>query len=336
MSRWFIGIITLGFLMAGCTSSPSSVVPTPPQPIQNAQVRRFPDGMLVPPEAANPTLAAVIIDNMKEARPPAGITGAPLVIEAPVEGGITRLLAFYQLDSASNKIGPVRSLRPYFLHLAEDFAGLVVHVGGSPEALTQEKTSSVIGLNEFFNTLSFWRDQARSAPHNVYTSISRLSEAYLTKQHSKNPPTLTNNPWHYLETLQGTALLKDAPRVTIPTNNPDYMVLWRWDALTHHYTRLQGEHIHKDANGVVVSASNVMIMQATIAVLDEVGRRSIDLTGQGKVWLVRDGKLIQGLWQRGEGKPLSFFSLQGEALPLHPGTTWIEIIPDSVTPDFSS
>ena len=296
-------------------------------------LRRFPEGTLVKAgERAVPALAAVLIDNMKEARPAAGLSRAPLVIEAPVEGGITRLLAFYPLDAAISKIGPVRSLRPYFLTLAEDFAVIIAHVGGSPEALSQETTSPLIPLNEFFHTLSFWRDQNRAAPHNMYTSVSRLSEAVLSRKKNPIPSTLNKNPWHYEESLATLKPQTPATTLTLNAADPAYTVTWQFDAASRRFTRTQGTRVHKDQDGVVVSAHNVIVLQVPISILDEVGRRAINLIGQGNAWMVRDGAVLKGLWQRSKETPLTFITPEGTPLPLHPGTTWIEIIPISEVP----
>src|SRR3989338_6645600 len=77
--------------------------------------RRALDGVIVSPEAAEPDRWAVVVDNMVEARPATGLSQASVIIEAPAEGGITRLLAIFAADATLPKVGPVPSARPYFL-----------------------------------------------------------------------------------------------------------------------------------------------------------------------------------------------------------------------------
>ena len=327
--------------LAGCiTSSPLVQPPSPPDPSEaSTHLRTFPDGAPLSQERKELTsLASVVIDNMQEAHPPSGVSRAPLVIEAPVEGGITRLLAFYPLDTTISKIGPVRSLRPYFLSLSEDFASLIAHVGGSPEALVQEKTTHLVALNEFFHTLSFWRDSNRPAPHNLYTSTSRLSEALLSQKRANHQNKLTKNPWQYSEQLPSelTPRPQPAATLTISASSPAYAIAWEYDNTTLRYSRMQGGRLHKYQDGVVLSAHNVIVLQTKITIEDEVGRRAITLDGQGKAWVLRDGVVLKGLWQRSAQQPLNFISDEGAPLPLHPGVTWIEIIPSSTLPDIAS
>ena len=60
---------------------------------------------------------AIIIDNDPTFGTQSGLDKAAWVFEIPVEGGITRFLAIYQhLDAPI--LGPVRSVRPYFLDRA--------------------------------------------------------------------------------------------------------------------------------------------------------------------------------------------------------------------------
>ena len=57
-----------------------------------------------------------------------------MVFEAVAEGGITRFLALYQ-EAQPNLMGPVRSVRPYYLDWLMQFNGSIAHVGGAPKAL---------------------------------------------------------------------------------------------------------------------------------------------------------------------------------------------------------
>jgi hypothetical protein len=63
-------------------------------------------------------LVAIKIDNDPQARPQVGLQEASLVIEAPVEGGLTRFTAFYEEGSYPVLAGPVRSVRPVDADLA--------------------------------------------------------------------------------------------------------------------------------------------------------------------------------------------------------------------------
>ena len=147
------------------------------------------DGVRVPADLPEEKLYfAATIDNITVARPQSGISKASLVYEAPVEAGITRFLAIYPEGEDVERIGPVRSARPYFLDWAAEFDALFVHVGGSPEALEKLRAYDMRDLNEFFNGAYFWRDRSRSAPHNTYTSTEKLIAADRKRFADRKPP----------------------------------------------------------------------------------------------------------------------------------------------------
>ena len=78
---------------------------------------------------------AVMMDNSSDILPQAGLSAATVVYEALAESNITRLLAIFDSQIKLEKIGPIRSARNYFMDWAEEYHGLFMHVGGSPQAL---------------------------------------------------------------------------------------------------------------------------------------------------------------------------------------------------------
>src|SRR5581483_7848643 len=130
-------------------------------------------GVQVAPALAARPVTGIMIENSDFARPQSGLQDAGVVYEAIAEAGITRFLALYQ-DSSPQYIGPVRSLRPYYIDFAAPFQASIVHVGGSPDALSEVKSGGFRNLDEFYNGDYFTRISARDAPHNVYTSFAEL------------------------------------------------------------------------------------------------------------------------------------------------------------------
>src|SRR3569833_960472 len=93
-------------------------------------------GVQVNPLLAKRPVTGIMIENSTFARPQTGLQDAGVVYEAIAEAVITRFLALFQ-DATPQYIGPVRSLRPYFIHFAAPFQASIVHVGGSPDAIAR-------------------------------------------------------------------------------------------------------------------------------------------------------------------------------------------------------
>jgi hypothetical protein len=118
------------------------------------------------------SLVAVMIENQETARKyHRGIGEAQMVIEMLVEGGISRFAVLFDRHEVPPDIGPIRSLRPYFIDAVLPYAKTIVHAGGSPEAF--EEAASINNLTTI-NALGygtrdiFYRDDIAPAPHNLF------------------------------------------------------------------------------------------------------------------------------------------------------------------------
>ena len=119
----------------------SPLVPAIPPPVQPAtntpeapagMVASSLNGVYLSEADSRRRVMAVMVDNLVEARPSAGLNAASIVWESLVEGGVTRFLAVYSM--ANNvTIGPVRSARDYFLPWVKEVDAVYAHSGGSPD-----------------------------------------------------------------------------------------------------------------------------------------------------------------------------------------------------------
>src|SRR5699024_10139363 len=62
---------------------------------------------------------AIMIGNSPDALPQFGVSKADILVEMMAEGGITRLMGIWQDPSGMERIGSVRSARPYFIDMAQ-------------------------------------------------------------------------------------------------------------------------------------------------------------------------------------------------------------------------
>ena len=87
---------------------------------------------------------AVMINNIRTVWGyQSGLQDAYLIYEMIVEGGYTRLMAIYK-DKMPERIGSVRSARPYYLDYALENDALYIHFGGSDQALRDVRTLGII------------------------------------------------------------------------------------------------------------------------------------------------------------------------------------------------
>ncbi len=122
----------------------------------------------------NPTFCVQIPNGNDGGRPQAGLSQAGVVFEAIAEAGITRFAAIFQ-NAGTSVIGPIRSLRPYYLDWDTPFDCTVVHAGGSDEAIAALRAGGQRDLNE--NPNYMWREQGSGRGwNNLFTSPAKLLE----------------------------------------------------------------------------------------------------------------------------------------------------------------
>ncbi|MEO5949287.1 MAG: DUF3048 domain-containing protein, partial [Candidatus Saccharimonas sp.] len=130
-------------------------------------------------------VTGIMIENSPDARPQSGLKDAGIIYEAVAEGGITRFLAIYQ-EAKPQLIGPVRSVRMYYVDWIAAYNASIAHIGGSAAALKEVRNGSYRDIDQFFNAPYYWRATDRYAPHNVYTSFAKLDALNAAKGYTSS------------------------------------------------------------------------------------------------------------------------------------------------------
>lgn len=271
---------------------------------------------------------AVKIDNVDDARPQAGLNRADVVFEELVEGGLTRLMAVFQCNEASN-IGPIRSARISDADILALFHGSVLgYSGANPADIPpiNARGNTVLISNDAIPQY-FHRDYHRAAPHNVFSSSRTLLDAGLSRRHKLHAP---KPLFKYGELAQSGVETHH-----VGLSWPDASAAWQWHGGA--WRRTQNGTPDKVADGPRVTASNVVVLSVIIAgtgLRDVLGNDSPqDLTvGHGTVWVYRDGRQVRGTWHRKSSKAPLRLKAHGKVIRLAPGRTWVELLPTGRRP----
>lgn len=268
----------------------------------------------------NNTLVAVVVENSANARPQSGLVEADVVYEALAEGGISRFLALFHCSSC-RKIGPVRSIRPYFAVIAREWGAPVAHCGGDAKDIEPVRDLRLVDVDELRDGRGFWRDNSRAMPHNLYVTANNVrSRAKETAAQSPVVP-VSSPPWtigRWQEEPAAGIEIKYGPRYTV-----------RYDRADGGYRRSMNGEVHKDREtGRAIVAANVIVQFTESRVAYEDLGLVIDLVGKGKAMFLTAGKLQEGVWEKASPEsPTRFVTLDGNAIECAPGQTWIQIVP---------
>jgi hypothetical protein len=284
-------------------------------------------------EMADPSLAMrrpldIKVDNYPGSRPPSGINKADVVFEHFAEGAITRFSAIF-LCQDHERVGPVRSARLIDVeHLVDMFDGVLVHYGAANRVLPMIREAGFPDMDGYFGAAGFFNASGRVSPFNKYCDTNAL-RAEVEEQGWERP---ADRPgFVFSESVEWDERASEIKVVYAPQN----WARWEYDAAVGLYRRYAGEVLHvEETSAEALTAATVVVLEAkhTKTDIDEgYGSFSvrIDLLGQGRALVFRDGMMASGTWiRRGQMEMISIVDDAGNALPFRVGNVWVQVVPD--------
>jgi hypothetical protein len=260
---------------------------------------------------------AVVVDNVGGVAQ-SGLRAASTIFEMPVEAGLTRLMLVFD-RSDPERVGPVRSAREYFVALASRLDAVLVHDGGSPDALAAIAASPAPTFNAYNRGELFSRGDGR-APYNLFSAGDALRSAINRLELGRG------------RTITGTIFRPDpdgaeVTGVTVGFGG-GYVSGFRYEAQLNAYRWLRDGTPAVDAAGEAVLVDAVLLgeVQARPFPNDSEGRLSIPLRG-GAATLYLAGTAVEGTWELRDAVGVRFLTGAGEVVDLAPFKTWIALTP---------
>ena len=304
------------------------------------------------------------------ARPQAGLNQAGVVFEAIAESGITRFAAIYQ-NPSSAVIGPIRSLRLYYLQWDTPFNCTIVHAGGADDALAAVKDSKYRDLTENYSYM--YRGTAGNRLwNNLFTTATNLKQMNTDRGYSESKikgfsrmtpeesllDLAKNSAEEELvitKTAEGnTANIKaSAGSIELRFGNwPSFNVNYNYNAGTNSYDRSYETgakhevYVCPETNlGNINPESSCTLKQMSPAVVVAMVvkekkawdnyHEDITTLGSGDAYVFQNGYAIKGTWQKKTvDDQIVFYNSEGKEIKLAPGQTFIEAIPSYGSIDY--
>ncbi len=271
---------------------------------------------------------AVTLDNTARGRPQMGLSAADLVYEIRVEGGITRFMALYS-GEAPPVLGPVRSVRHYFLPFVMEHGALLVHAGADPRGWNDLVVYRVPEHDAIKTALGFFRDPRRKAPYNLYVRVRKILP-YLQKAYPQLVGRSLRLPWEW-----GAPTLASRPakrvRVVYAGGKIRNISEWRYDEKSGMYVRYVSGRVLRDAaNGEPIRARNLIYLSMRHRLLEGAPNWRITITtiGSGEGLVVSEGRAERIRWTRRSWYgPTRLTHEDGTPVRLPEGATWIHVVP---------
>lgn len=275
-----------------------------------------------PEEEPSEGVTAVVVDNVADVGFQVGLNGSDLIIETPVEGGLSRFTAFYG-EEMPGLVGPVRSLRPVSADLLAPFGPVVFTTGGQPfvAGAVAAAGASLITPDESIAFQSLERPQ----PHHVFVSPEtegHQSAAFVA-------------PWVEGEWSGGET-----------ANEVGYQVAggvtWRYE--DDAWVRYRGEEPQQvqsdlDSDPNPLSRQTVILLvanQKSAGYTDsnDVDVPTFDVVGGGDLYVLHAGEAVEGTWFRpSQAEGYTFSDGDGNELAIPAGSSYLGIVPEASTVD---
>lgn len=266
---------------------------------------------------------AVMFDNSPKARMQAGISKAALMYEIRVEADATRFIGIFNTEDKI-ELGPIRSARPYHVHLAAMHKAIFAHHGASQNVLDiipVNKVSNINGMN--YDGSVYQRKHHKVAPHNSYTTIDRLN-AQADNLNYRN-----DNDFEGFNFNQESKTINGSPAKSVYISyGNSYTTEYKYNENSELYDRYITGQPHLDENDDSQIAAKNIIIRLIDYTYDPNGvHKDFYNTGSGDGFLLSGGEVIKIKWnQDNNTSSTNYTNLEGKPITLNPGQTWIQWI----------
>lgn len=268
----------------------------------------------------------IMINNIIDAMPQSGISQADITYEMIVEGGITRYMCVFKDYDNIEKLGPVRSSRLYYVQASHIHGDLYAHYGWNTfaeEKINQLEVNNINGIDGV-GGVTYYRDDSRYAPHNVYTNGEMLNAGVEYMGYSKEYKDNFKKSlaFYYEDTeLEGGVT---ANKATAPFSSY-YSPWFEYNPETKLYERFQyGEAQIDQETGQQLAYKNVLAIYARYSPIHDI-LLQVHWDEGGNGYYISNGKAVPITWRYEEGV-IKYYDQSGAQLKMNPGKTFIEVL----------
>ena len=276
-------------------------------------------------EGINGPVLAVKIDDTNPAHPQIGIEDADVVYIEQVESGLTRLMAIFS-SRIPERVGPVRSARISDIDILSQYGNVAFAYSGAQSKLLpiiSQANLLDLGAQRQSPTI-YTTDPARIQPYAMVLRADLLMARIVEKQYE-------------IDSARSVGFIfGDEPKDGKPTDE----VVIDWPAATYKAQWSESEkrwflyhngRINSAESGIILGPTTLVIQMVSITP-SEFGDKFGGVTpfsetvGEGKAYVLRNGKRFAGTWTRSDANSGTTFSLLGgEEIKFAPGQVWVAL-----------
>ncbi len=257
------------------------------------------------------------MDNTPSSAPQVGLSSADLVVEELVEGGVTRLAAFFysELPAAA---GPVRSMRASDIGIVSPVDGDMVTSGAASVTISRIRDADIDYHAE--GTPGLFRNSSRYAPYNLFADLGEVAAEIEQK---------AARPHDYLPWGKAEDLPQSAPVTTLAASFGGHTTSWVFR---------KGHYLNENtyaAEGDEFLADSVLVLSVPIGdagYRDPAGNAvpETQFEGSGAALLFDGGRMVKCTWsKKALDSSLTLKTEAGDRLGVPAGRVWVELLPQT-------
>lgn len=315
-------LVVLSLVLAGCGDDKADKPESKESPSASATPAEPQTWPLTGIEAAagesvaqdHPVLVTKI-DNSPASSPQVGLSKADLVVEELVEGGITRLAAFYY-SQLPGDVGPVRSMRASDIGIVAPVKGVITTSGAAGVTIDRINGAKIKFFAE--GGPGFYRKSGRSAPYNLFTSLKKVAKA---TGDGKDVRPADYLPW-------GTP-------ADLPAGKPASTLSAHFGSHTTNWKFAGGKYVNSNSNaakGDRFQPDTVLVLRVDVV---DAGYRDpagnfvpeSKFKGGGVAQVFHNGQVVTGEWKKAKSNSALTLTTAAGPLKVPAGKVWIELVP---------
>ncbi len=252
------------------------------------------------------------VDNTSSSAPQIGLGSADMVVEELVEGGMTRLAAFYYSE-VPKVVGPVRSMRASDIGIVPTGAHVITS-GAAAITLARINKAGIPFVTEGANGV--YRDTSRSAPYNLFSHPDVIAKDIKGGQ----------APEPYFEFGDPSDFPGSKKVGSLTASFGGHTTSWAYQGKKYVNTNSYA------AEGDQFPADSVLVLRVEIG---DAGYRDpagypvpeTKFEGKGPAQLFHGGKIVQGTWSKDGLDGNIVLSTKKGDLTVPAGHVWVELVP---------
>ncbi|MRJ78238.1 DUF3048 domain-containing protein [Aeromicrobium sp. SMF47] len=333
--RLLVAATAASLALAACSSSSDSTQKASPEPSkgtakQLVEVSPLTGKAMKKGRPDNPVFV-VKIENTIGGAPQYGLDQADLVIEELVEGGLTRLAAFYY-SSLPSKVGHVRSLRTSDIGIAGPVGGQIVASGGATGAYNKVKGAGIKVFSEDDGAPGFSSDPLKVRPYNRLIdlkTVARNAKA-TTIPGPYLPWSPGSDPTPKPSSSTGATPTPKPKKATTATVRFSPSTATSWALKGRKWVRTNG---HAEA-GKDFEADTMIVLSCRVGdagYTDPAGNPVPETVfeGSGEARIFHGNRVTSVTWVKpGLTKGLRFRTADGKPYRIEPGKVFLELVPE--------